>query len=665
MYFAGNFDFTTETLAVNKEKMLKFPVRVPLEKMMNTKKRQREERSGDEAPAAVTTSSTLSSSSAAALNQLSGLNITCVSAGIKHAVCVVNGSLHGIGANLSNQLGGSSNTPQQVNVWRELALTATNMGLSAPIVKVACGRKHTMALAGNGEVYTTGDNTFTQLGHANRKGDWGAVRVGTNNVVQICCGLDTSYALTADGFVYSWGRGESLALGHPITRIEALHPTTLLPIFLNIDLPTRIEGFVTRRVKILEISAGTEHFVARDEKDVFTCGQNSFGKLGTGNVEDHLTPFRVPFPEKKVVERLLQVAAVGRSTVVLKHNPDFGNITYIFGKEGSSQDGTLVPRIVTDVPLSVTRLLGGGPANQMYGAVTDDGRLYTWGSSTLFTSALRACDHSASSPSEVTLLTDRCFVKDAVFANGQMAIIIPDVQRTIAETEEAKQQQADETDNAVTTAEGNTNSAVRFAPDALLKDIIVPYHKRSHTTGTGKQAKDFYDVAVDNFYRQILGEVDGKAFVAAMEKPPPYDPDMFKPKITKQGARSLRNGSKVRVWMSDVYALGTITNANPLDIKAATSVDVTTANKQHHSSPQSPALASASLAGHSVGGSAPATLESQSAPELRNHHFEVTWVRDDWDPEIIELYSDDETINEGNGNRWQKLWFLGQPENGI
>jgi hypothetical protein len=76
---------------------------------------------------------------------------------------------------------------------------------------------------------------------------------------------------------------------------------------------------------------------------------------------------------------------------------------------------------------------------------------------------------------------------------------------------------------------------------------------------------------------------------------------------TPVGTHALRGGSRIRVWMENVYALGVV--------------------------------------------------QARDIPGLTPHHFEVAWAREDWDPEVIELYSDDETFEEDNANRWQKLWF--------
>ena len=50
------------------------------------------------------------------------------------------------------------------------------------------------------------------------------------------------------------------------------------------------------------------------------------------------------------------------------------------------------------------------------------------------------------------------------------------------------------------------------------------------------------------------------------------------------------------------------------------------------------------------------TISLRDIPGLTANHFEITWVRDDWEPEIVEIFSDDEGLDEENENRWQKIW---------
>ena len=78
--------------------------------------------------------------------------------------------------------------------------------------------------------------------------------------------------------------------------------------------------------------------------------------------------------------------------------------------------------------------------------------------------------------------------------------------------------------------------------------------------------------------------------------------------MKKKRACGLRKGSRVRIWVQDVYALGTIIGRD---------------------------------------------LPGQSAAI-----FEVQWLRDDWDVDYVDLRSDDEGFDTGNPNRWQSLWFL-------
>lgn len=52
------------------------------------------------------------------------------------------------------------------------------------------------------------------------------------------------------------------------------------------------------------------------------------------------------------------------------------------------------------------------------------------------------------------------------------------------------------------------------------------------------------------------------------------------------------------------------------------------------------------------------TIADTNIAGFSKNQFQISWVRDDWEDEIIELLSDDETLDEDNGNRWQSGWFF-------
>ena len=88
-----------------------------------------------------------------------------------------------------------------------------------PVVLVACGGAHTMALTGGGCVWTCGINDCGQLGHGDRTGKHLFTRVdpghfGRARIVMAACGYEHSVVASAAGDVFTWESGESGRLGY-------------------------------------------------------------------------------------------------------------------------------------------------------------------------------------------------------------------------------------------------------------------------------------------------------------------------------------------------------------------------------------------------------------------------------------------------------------------
>ncbi|CAD2212934.1 hypothetical protein ADEAN_000037000 [Angomonas deanei] len=84
-------------------------------------------------------------------------------------------------------------------------------------------------------------------------------------------------------------------------------------------------------------------------------------------------------------------------------------------------------------------------------------------------------------------------------------------------------------------------------------------------------------------------------------------------------------GTKVRLWMTDVYALGTVVQV--LEPKEEIKKE-----------------------------------ESNDEKNNNNHHSNhvtvcIEWLRDDWKEEVLSLHGSDQTLDRENDNRWQPLWY--------
>jgi len=135
-----------------------------------------------------------------AVAALSG-GVKSVAMGYTHSAAVANdGTVHTWGGNTHGQLGqGESESPLGL-VPKQVA------ALAEAVVEVSAGGNHTVAITGDGSIYTWGMNNVGQLGHGNRKDLNTPKKVdGAPKVKKVACGYEFSSAITNDGLLLKWG----------------------------------------------------------------------------------------------------------------------------------------------------------------------------------------------------------------------------------------------------------------------------------------------------------------------------------------------------------------------------------------------------------------------------------------------------------------------------
>ncbi|XP_042049072.1 ultraviolet-B receptor UVR8 isoform X1 [Salvia splendens] len=170
---------------------------------------------------------TVSTSQANIVKQLEGFVITHISAGWNHSGFVSEtGAIFTCGDGSFGQLGHADSSsqlyPRQVSYFA-----------SKPVEQVACGMRHTLVLlAGNVEkpVYGFGSGKRGQLGISTDKVKLTSlpqITMGLENIKITCIHAngDHSSALSADGSLYTWGRGFCGALD------------TYIPCLSDVDFP--------------------------------------------------------------------------------------------------------------------------------------------------------------------------------------------------------------------------------------------------------------------------------------------------------------------------------------------------------------------------------------------------------------------------------------------
>lgn len=689
MFFWGSYNFQEAAQVDHPDRPpLRYPVYVPpsLSLLRHNHCLRATASSAPSRAVATTTTTTISSSGSTLLSTDAAITsaledvrhyrmqATQVACGMKHVVAVLHlvpvsqvgeapppppsppaAALFGMGLNDCGQLG--HHVANYSTTFTRLQVEEVMQG---SVVGVACGAKHTLICSSTGCVYVSGDNTFGQLGlpppllkTTTRGGSYApsfTQLTSLAHITKVYANQNCSFALDARGQLYSWGETKNGHLGHDDTG-ERLDPQTLRLVATNTQTPQLIRWFERHRVFVLDVAVGKAHLVCRSEDEVYTCGEAHFGKLGHGNIDPQLLPTRVVFPPRKQVERLVDIAAGDDHTLVLKENPLIGSIVYFFGKL-SNADGQLIPLIVP-VPTSAPLCHVAAGRGTFSAVVSGDGKIYAWGKHS-YAKVYNGTSASAQrpQPTAVEVLTGH---KIAGIAAGgtfitayaaaphaeAVATQAAAVPRADGDVKVAKLE-SEEKLSAGNRAGGDSKPEYVEAQDSRW-DVVVPHDTRVGRDGIG-DPDEVYEEGARCFLRQYLGAALGAVYCSQLPTAPPRTvTPVFQ--FERVPARQLTPGQKVRLWMTNVYAIGTVAEVIGRKLEA-----------ERSSVMEGAAGAADADDDHSL--PSPANDKEEVACGTR---VKVAWERDDWNSEVVTLYSDDETLASENENRWQPFWFEKAP----
>lgn len=140
------------------------------------------------------------------------------------SVLTTNGKVWTFGDNDFGQLGNDSTIPR--------SSIPVEVPFEVKVVAIYCGSAHTAVLTADGEVFTWGSNNFGQLGNGETNDKFYPVKVMNldSPIVAIACGLYHTVALTTCGKVFTWGYNNFGQLGYDTPTSVSKTPKEIMGI---------------------------------------------------------------------------------------------------------------------------------------------------------------------------------------------------------------------------------------------------------------------------------------------------------------------------------------------------------------------------------------------------------------------------------------------------
>ncbi|KAB2668333.1 MAG: hypothetical protein DVB31_06630 [Verrucomicrobia bacterium] len=181
----------------------------------------------------------------------------------------VDGALWAWGDNASGQIGAgpADGSPAPVRVD----------ALGTGVVQASAGDGFSLAVRGDGSLWSWGGNSESQLGNNGGPDNPTPARVGTDNDWRaVSAGTTHALAVKNDGSLWGWGRNRENQLGDGTTETHGV--PTLNP----------------RLADVTAVDAGYEHSLAiRADGSLWAWGRNNHGQLGDGTTENRAQPVRI------------------------------------------------------------------------------------------------------------------------------------------------------------------------------------------------------------------------------------------------------------------------------------------------------------------------------------------------------------------------------------
>ncbi len=289
-----------------------------------------------------------------------------VAAGHGYSLALTRGGLvYAWGANDVGQLGAACGS----RVRCITPLLVEGLPADDPVVTIAAGYQHSLAATRSGRVYAWGDNTSGQLGNGSVQGNRGPVMVeglpGSDPVVAVAAGYVHSVALTRSGRVFAWGGNRFGQVGQDGAAV--------------ISLPSAVSG-LPQGDPVVAVAVGAAHTLALTRAGrVYAWGDQGTGQLGVITNDVRGTPTAVSdLPLGDRVSALAAGSVDGLAALRDGNVYDWGDNG--FGQLGRLDVGyfSSVPVMVEGLPRA-DGVISVAAGDYFSLALTGSGHIYAWG----------------------------------------------------------------------------------------------------------------------------------------------------------------------------------------------------------------------------------------------------------------------------------------------
>jgi len=308
--------------------------------------------------------------------------LVMVAAGYGHVAAVTDrGGVWVWGGDHREQLGPVPRQPlgpPHINIPTQWPSSACG---GSPVVMVACGEEHTLALTRAGHVWACGYGLHGQNGLAERGRIIELTQVpGVEHITLVAAGPSHSAAVATDGRLWSWGDEDACPRANDEQPGFRAHET--------MHVPRALELASFGGSAVVSVTAGPMHSAAVTAAgELWTWGRVLDGALGLDNIPSTQwlvrAPRRVGAPDAPAFAgaRALMAACGFAHTVVLT---DGGAVwtcgEAYYGALGDEEvEESLVPTRIDQARFGGHRVVCVAAGNGASMAVTAEGLLYSWG----------------------------------------------------------------------------------------------------------------------------------------------------------------------------------------------------------------------------------------------------------------------------------------------